>query len=93
LLKVFDGLWGLFELLLVKQAALGHRREQTAGAGVILAMRRCATLFVGHFNADVLGQCFNGLDEIHVVVIHQKADGVAVLLTAKAVIKLFLLTD
>ena len=42
----------------------------------------------GHLQADLLGQVLDGLDEAHAGVVHQKADGIAVLAAAKAVVEL-----
>jgi hypothetical protein len=44
---------------------------------------------LGDLHAVLLGQVFHGLDKGHAGVVHQKADGVAVFATAKAVVELF----
>ena len=42
-----------------------------------------------HLQAHALGQVIHRFDETHAGVVHQKADGVAVLAAAKAVVELF----
>ena len=55
------------------------------GAGAVL--RRA--FFLGHLHAILLGQVFDGFNKSHAGVVHQKADGIAILATAKAVVELF----
>ena len=43
----------------------------------------------GHRHAGLLRQVFHGLDKGHAGVLHQEANGIAILATAKAMEKLF----
>jgi hypothetical protein len=55
------------------------------GAGSVLGRG----FVLGHLHAVLLGQVLDRLDEGHAGVVHQKADGIAVLAAAKAVVELF----
>ncbi|MPM75751.1 hypothetical protein SDC9_122745 [bioreactor metagenome] len=54
-----------------------------------LALLRGGVVVVGHLHARLLGQLLHRLAKAQPGVVHQKADGVAVLATAKAVKELF----
>ncbi|MNC09583.1 hypothetical protein D3C75_572080 [compost metagenome] len=45
--------------------------------------------FIGHFKVVHGSQLFDGFNELELVVVHQKVDGVAVRATAEAVVELF----
>jgi hypothetical protein len=54
-------------------------------------LRRCVLL--GYLHAVLAGQVLHRLDEVHAGVLHQEADGIAVLAAAEAVIELLAGTD
>ncbi len=56
-------------------------------------LARSITCFIGHFKVVHGGQLFDGFDELELVVVHQKVDGVAVRTAAEAMVKLFFTVD
>ncbi len=55
--------------------------------------RSAAALLAGHLHALLAGELFDGVGELEAVILHDKADGVAVGATAETVIELLLLAD
>jgi hypothetical protein len=95
-LQVRHGPRRLLELLAVSIAGfLQHVRERglllalLCGAGAVL--RRGVDF--GDLHPVLLGKVLDGLDEIHAGMLHQEADGVAVLAAAEAVVELLARAD
>ena len=66
---------------------IGQRGLLLAGSGGAFSVLG-RDVVIGHLQAHALGQILNRFDETHARVVHQKADGVAVLAAAKAVVEL-----
>ena len=81
-----------FEVLAVRLAGFFKHFVQS---GLALALLLCALtlggvgIVLGNLQAITLRQIFHCLDETHAAMLHQKANGVAVLAAAKAMEKLF----
>ena len=95
-LEVVDGLGRCLEVLAVGVACL---LQHVGEGGLFLLLRGLALALGGadvvlrHLQADLAGKILHGFDEAHAGMVHQKADGVAILAAAKAVIELLAGTD
>ena len=80
------------ERLAVEIGGGGEQRVQRR-IGWLPRFVRAATFFAGDFHAGGFGQVLNRLGEIQVVVVHEKAEGVATGAATEAVIELLVRAD
>ena len=85
-------------LEMLSEGVAGFFQHVTQGSLLLPLLDRAgpvlrAGVVFGHLQAVLLGQVFDGFHKGHAGVVHQKADGIAVLAAAKAVIELLGWTD
>jgi hypothetical protein len=73
----------------VDKKCSGHPSIDKALPLMALYLTGATACFIRHFKVVHCGQFFDGFNELELVVVHEKVDGVAVRATAKAVVKLF----
>ncbi|MNH08149.1 hypothetical protein D3C79_675570 [compost metagenome] len=92
-LKIFDSLGGTLQIALVEAGNLAHQLKKILADSRLCLARPACILLTGHLHALQVGELFDGIGEFESVVLHDKADGVAVGATTETVIKLLLLAD
>ncbi|MNM19725.1 hypothetical protein D3C81_300430 [compost metagenome] len=91
--EVFHRLRRVLKIALIEAGNLVHQLEQVLADGRLRACRAAQTLLAGYLHALHAGELFDGVREFESVVLHDKADGIAVSTTTEAVVELLLLTD
>jgi len=94
-LEVVDGGFALrmaLERLAIKVGGGGQQRVQRRIGGLPRFVR-AAAFFARDFHAGGFGQFLDGLGEVQVVVVHDKAEGVAARAAAEAVVELLVGAD
>ena len=81
-----------FERLTVEVGS-GRQQRVQRRVGGLPRFVRAATFFAGDFHAGGFGQVLDSLGEVQVVVVHEKAEGIAARAAAKAVVELLVGAD
>ncbi len=91
--QILHRLRRVLEIALVEARNLVHQLEQILADGRLAIGRAADALLTGDLHAMQAGQLFDGIGKLEPVVLHHKADGIAVGTAAETVIELLLLTD
>src|SRR5690606_33437714 len=92
-LQILHRLRRVLEIALVEARNLVHQLEQILADGRLAIAGPPRRLLTGYLHAMQAGQLLDGIGKLQPVVLHHKADGIAVGTAAETVIELLLLTD
>ena len=91
--EVLHRMGSALQVAFVEAGDLVHQLKEILTDGGLGTGRAPQALLARHLHALHAGELFDGVGEFESVVLHDKADGVAVGATAEAVVELLLLTD